>query len=100
MPPTNISVTVTGEFSLDDIDTALKAHFVGKVIRVDRGNSENGNHSKKSSGETKDSDSPKEIVVSYSPTALSSIVVDLRLENMKQLFLSDYPSLLFRQKIF
>ena len=70
MPPNNISVTVTGDFTLDDIEDALKAHFTGKSIRVDRGNVEpnGGNVLKKSFNEAKESD-VKEIVVSYSPTA-------------------------------
>lgn len=101
MPPTNISVTVTGEFTLDDIDTALKAHFVGKVIRVDRGNGENGNHSKKSSNETKDSDTSKEIVVSYSPTAdqlqYLKVLLERKAKDMKEMEASSSKALLTMQ---
>ena len=58
MPPNLVSVTITGEITLDDVAEALRKHFTTKTVRVDRG------------GEVQSKEpNPKEIVVAYSPSS-------------------------------
>ena len=100
MPQNNISVTVTGDFTLDDIDEALKKYFVGRNIRVDRGNGDasNGNTLKKSFNESKENDnSQKEIVVSHSPTAdqlqYLKVLLERKTKDMKEMEASSSKAL-------
>jgi Protein kinase domain len=106
MPQNSISVTVTGDFSLDDIQEALKSHFSGRTIRVDRGNSDssgNGSNPKKSFGESKESGilSHREIVVSYSPTAdqlqYLKVLLERKTKDMKEMEASSSKALLTMQ---
>ena len=103
MPPINISVTVTGDFTLDDIEDALKSHFSGRNVRVDRGNGEGGNgNQKKSFHEAKESDNiAKDIVVSYSPTAdqlqYLKVLLERKTKDMKEMEASSSKALLTMQ---
>jgi Protein kinase domain len=103
MPQNNISVTVSGDFTLDDIEEALRSRFAGRSIRVDRGNGEtgNGNSVKKPFSESKESDGLKEIVVSYSPTAdqlqYLKVLLERKTKDMKEMEASSSKALLTMQ---
>jgi hypothetical protein len=98
MPPDRISVTINGNFTLDDIETALTSHFNGRAVRVDRGNIEgNGNQPRKSFTETKDEVNLNEIVLSYSPTAdqlqYLKVLLERKTKDMKEMEASSYKAL-------
>lgn len=99
----NISITVTGEFTLDDIEHALKAHFNGRTVRTDAGNSDGANGSKRAlAAESKDSNSSdKEIVLSYSPTTdqlqYLKVLLERKTKDMKEMEMSSSKALVTMQ---
>lgn len=103
-PLNNISVAVTGDFTINDIEDALKKYFVDKTIRVDRGNNENStsNNRRPSQTESKDENNNlKEIVVSFSPTSdqlqYLKALLERKTKDMKDMEASSTKALLTMQ---